>query len=525
MKHANTDAPMSARVALVWIACVAWVLPAAAQVIQSPQHEALTMIEHPTPEELERGFEGWAKQYPDTFTFESRGTTVEGRPILMGRITDRGVADEDKQVAVFTSCHGPKEIGAMTGLLRLMKWLLSDDAEAAEIRRRQIVLVVPYTDPDHVALGELKQTRYIYSGTVGGKRLWTVDGVTDPQKHPEAAALQGIFDEYRPELYIDYHGHNHAERTMWDTTGISWGAPISRSFLHDIPRIINDATEAQGFLVNRGEEDDGKLLTTSPIPGYPDYLFYLRHPRGNVTLYPYARYHTLAFIMEVGSEERLIASTKAALRIGHETGRYERYESYPVNQVGAWTFVSLSAYGETAAERRRSRVELWQKLPQIFYGQASPPPARGSMMGYVSTTEKGLKLRGGCFSNAFENLRGLPHFDIEGLVEAASGFPYKAFSVPRPHYKPDEGAIDAGPIEHGLVIRLMVPYRDARIEEVRLDGHLVSESDAGGYHLKRGPGLILEFAIPPDKVKDLHIVSCKYDTDTVRRAGFTSEDW
>jgi hypothetical protein len=54
---------------------------------------------------------------------------------------------------------------------------------------------------------------------------------------------------------------------------------------------------------------------------------------------------------------------------------------------------------------------------------------------------------------------------------------------------------------------------------------LIEESDSGGYHLRHGPGTILEFAIPPGKVKDLHIVSCNYDTPTKRRPGFTPADW
>src|SRR5688572_5493083 len=277
--------------------------------------KALTVIQHPSPEDLEKGFSSWARKHPDSFTFESRGKSMEGRPILMGRITDRRVADADKQVVLFTSCHGAKELNATTGLLRLMKWLVSDDAEAAEIRKRQIVLIVPYADPDHIALGLLKQTRIIYSGTTeSGGQLWTIDGVTQPEKYPEAAALQRIMDEYRPELYIDYHGLNYAEQTMWDSTGISWGCPVSRPFLHDIPRMIDDATEAQGFLVTRGEQDDGKILTTSKIPGYPAYLFYLRHPTSNAATYAYAKYHTLGFIMECGSEERILAATKAALQ-------------------------------------------------------------------------------------------------------------------------------------------------------------------------------------------------------------------
>ena len=155
------------------------------EVVESTRYDGMTVITHPSTEDLEKGFAGWARNYPQRFTFETRGKTPQGRPILMGRITDSAVPDTDKQVALFTSCHGAKELSAATGLLRLMKYLLSDDPEAAEIRKRQVVLVVPYTDPDHIALGQLKQTRLIYNGKIaGGGQLWTVNGVTQPQKYP-----------------------------------------------------------------------------------------------------------------------------------------------------------------------------------------------------------------------------------------------------------------------------------------------------------------------------------------------------
>lgn len=491
--------------------------------------EKLAYVEHPTPEELVNGFAGWLKKHPDLFSFEVRGKSPEGRAILMGRITDHSVPDEDKQIAMFTSCHGPAEWSATTGLLRTMKWLLSDDPEAAEIRRRQIVLIMPYGDPDQMLEG--KQTRQVYGGWADAKnriRLWSNDGVALPEKHPEAVALQGVFDEFQPELYIDVHGFKHAQRTMWDSTGISWSSAVARSFLHDFPRLIDEAVEEEGFLITRGEQDAGKVRTTSPIPGFPNYVFYLFKSAPTVVVYPYARFHTMSIIFESGSEESTVARAKAALQLGHKRWRYERYDSYPVNQVGIWTSVAISAYGTTAAERRASRVELWQKNPHLSFAAASPPPPRDTMMGYVSTTPEGRKkMRGAKVSELFKELASDPRFDAEGLKQAAAAYPYSSFGGPRESYKPIDGVKpeEAGPIEHGVVVRLMVPYADATITEVRRDGHLLDESETDGYYLTYGPGVIVEIAIPPDQVEDFHIISCEYDTPTVRRPGFTAADW
>ena len=84
---------------------------------------------------------------------------------------------------------------------------------------------------------------------------------------------------------------------------------------------------------------------------------------------------------------------------------------------------------------------------------------------------------------------------------------------------------NARPIEHGLVIRLLVNDSKAKITEVRLDGHLLKESDTDGYTVRRSPETVVEIASPPAKVRDFHIASCFYDSPTKRRAGFRPEDW
>ena len=218
--------------------------------------------------------------------------------------------------------------------------------------------------------------------------------------------------------------------------------------------------------------------------------------------------------------------TKRALQIGHERARCERYEGYPVNQVAIHTLLAVAAYGKNASERRKSRVELWQKLPHLYYGTAAPTPARDTLMGYVSTCgAQKNPLTNRRVTKVITGLEGNPQFDAAGLRAAADLFPYGAFGGPRPERKVEEGALADGPIEHGIVLRLLVPYGDATITEVRLDGHALAESETDGYHLTRGPGVTVEIAIPPGRMKDFHIVSCNYDTPTQRRSGFTAADW
>ena len=500
---------------LVWPIGIG-LLVALGLLIATPSADAkpkYTTIIHPTPKELEAGFADWAKRYPQSFRVEVRGKSVKGRPILMCRITDYGVPDEDKQVAMLTSCHVAKELNAGTGLLRLIKWLISDDPAAAEIRKKQNVLVVPYTDPDGVA----------HHGGSELYRCWSPDGVVDPEKHPEAVVLQGIMDQYTPDLFIDYHGFPRAEQKMWESTGISWASAISRCYLHDVPRLINEAAEASGFLITRGEEDAGQIIATCDVRGASEH-YYLRKLDPNVTIYPYNRFHTLAMIMEVGFEESLIVRTRRALQIGHERWRGERYAGYPANQVGCWASMAVSAWGTTATERRLSRCELWQKLAQLSFGCAGPEP-RGSITAYCATTPAGRdKYCSRKPDDLVKQTRSDPRFDADALADMVERIPatnigggskYDAF-VP-----PDK----VEPIKHGLVLRLLAPYNDARVTDIRLDGRLLKVSATDGRHIRRNPGTIVEIAIPPEKVREFHIASCFYDSPTKRRAGFRPEDW
>jgi hypothetical protein len=292
--------------------------------------------------------------------------------------------------------------------------------------------------------------------------------------------------------------------------------------------VINEAAEAEGFLITRGAEDMGTIRTTSPIPGFPDHVFHGRNDTVNITLYPYARYHTLAFIMECGFEESLIVRAKRALQVGQERWRFSLYEAYPVNQVGLWTLAAISAWGTNATQRRESRCELWQKLPQLNYGLSGPYPARDSLVGYLSTTPEGREqVWWKDNSEVLENLRANPRFDanaVEAIEAVLNRTPVERFAGDR-HKPRIENPDRVEPIQNGVVFRLLIPYDDAEVKQVLLDGHPVERSCTDGYDVRHGPGTIVEFAIPPGKVEGFHIFSCIYDTPTKRRAGFTPEDW
>ena len=121
-----------------------------------------------------------------------------------------------------------------------------------------------------------------------------------------------------------------------------------------------------------------------------------------------------------------------------------------------------------------------------------------------------------------EKLKGHPQFDVAALAEFVQRMP--AYNLEHRYLgSATDGKTE--PVKNGLVLRLLIPYNDARVTEIRLDGHTIEPSDTDGYQLRTNPGTILEISIPPEKVKPLHVATCFYDSPTKRRAGFRPEDW
>ena len=99
-----------------------------------------------------------------------------------------------------------------------------------------------------------------------------------------------------------------------------------------------------------------------------------------------------------------------------------------------------------------------------------------------------------------------------------------------------EGATDAagdlaelydtcsGPV-YRLALRLCLQYTDARLKEVRLDGHVLKRSPTDGYRVHHRQGTVVQVNIPPDQVHDLHIVTVRYDSNQRPIQGFTAQDW
>ena len=356
------------------------------------QHQELSPTPGPSMAEMEEGLRQWAAARPGTMEVETVGRAPSGLPVLLCRISDAAVSDEDKQVALLTSTHSGVERVTTAGLLQLIKWLISDDSLAEEIRRRQIVLIMPACEPESydrelidVAEFFAGRSRWVYEG-------WSWDGPLDPENQPEAMAVKDVVDRYQPEVHQDIHGIWFEQSTMTESTGISWASNLYRGYWRAIPDLMNQAAEDAGYLTTRGEESAGQMLSTVPVEGFERWFYgSTSTPKVVCGLYSYIQYHSIIQTMEVGWEESAVLRLRRLLQVGNEVWRGEPYAGYPANQVSCRSSVAIAAWGRTAAQRRASRVELWRKLAQISH-TCGWPEARDGVVALVSTTPESRNL-------------------------------------------------------------------------------------------------------------------------------------
>lgn len=490
---------------------------------------------HPSVAELEAGLAGWAQRWPDRISVETRGRSAEGRPILLARVTDASAPDTDKAVVLLSVSHCD-ELSGIVGLLHLTRWLLSNDPTADRIRRGIVTLVMPCLNPDgYDRMRDPTQSRAMSHDTTKGTNpytSWTWDGPVDPENNPEAQAVFQVAEEYQPDAAMDVHGAWLDEYGGYETTGFSWYGFASRAHSAAIVEELDRAVEEQDFVVIYPEEDSGRVKVNAPVEGLSHHFYHPGEVLPTLVSYLYNRYHTLALMCEAVYSESTFARCRRLLELGLNTWRHEFVPGYPVNQIGNWTCMTVSAWGDTAAKRRRSRVELWQKAAQLCYGTIRPEPAYGKRMAVCTTSiAAGQRWLGdGKMETVLRNLARHPHINHEYIARFVSGtlmseFPNLHNASENQVRGNDSASAMDEPIANGLALRMYIPTKAAKVVEARIDGHVVSASPVDGYQMRQNPGTIIQFNIPPEKVGDIHIVTCEYETATRRRFGFISADW
>ncbi|MCB1206468.1 MAG: alpha/beta hydrolase fold domain-containing protein [Verrucomicrobiae bacterium] len=517
-------------------------LPVILLTVVAEAEEKYAPIHRLTWDEYAGTLQHWRKTYPDFVTLELRGLSGQTLPVYLLRITDRSVPDADKQVCLVTTLHcGPERSGA-TGALALAEWLLGDAPLAAEIRKKQIVLVMPIVNPLAFFHTDRFRNEYgvdPYTGTGPVGKLWDVKTLSllTPERAPELVAVLSVIDEYQPEVHADLHGTGLQEygpgqlgarqmyqgQIMTEITGGAYSNYALRPWDWRVTEAMVAAGREAGFPSDRFEADAQRTFwgpELAPLGkklwhGAP--LFYSAH-------YGYAKYHTMPITQEVAWEASVVARMQGLLRIGNAPWIDERAAGYPVNRIKHFVGHYVTAYGMTAAERRASRVELWNRQADFSLGFLYPQ-TDGRESFVVATTAAAKKIvaaedRASLVANLRKALAG-NEASVEAFLEAGPEIKLAMEQVPAQLMAAEDS--QAEPIKHGFGMRVRLPYRSPRKLSVQLNGVTLAASGSDGYESWFADGFTqLQVHVPPGKAAEagLFFLTVSYEPDEDRSTGW-----
>jgi len=251
-------------------------------------------------------------------------------------------------------------------------------------------------------------------------------------------------------------------------------------------------------------------------------------------------YHSISFTCELFWMGSIMVACRRLAEIGLEVGQGEFFPGYANNLVEHSNNLLISAWGNTAVRRRRSRIELWkQSRSGLRLQNGEPMVLKDMMMASCATTPYGQRILGidpdtgvgGSREIFLSNISDDQRFDYHAINSFLNDFPPTLFD--KGTVTPHAGPVNVNssrqkvypPIRNGLAMRVCLPHAEDRVKEVRHNGHLLNESQTDGYLVHHRQGTVVQVNIPPQKVHDLHLITIRYDAGPRPPQGFAPEDW
>ncbi|NNM05989.1 MAG: hypothetical protein HKO65_12945, partial [Gemmatimonadetes bacterium] len=143
--------------------------------------------------------------------------TLQGRPFHLLKITDPSVPDTEKGAVWGTARQHPAEVAGSWMAEGLIVWLLGDDRQAAELRRRAVFYLMPFMNPDGVALGNYR----VNSVGANLNREWSNQ---NPATAPTVAAAAQAVESFvasgrRFEFFVDLHAYSSLRKNFFFYSG------------------------------------------------------------------------------------------------------------------------------------------------------------------------------------------------------------------------------------------------------------------------------------------------------------------
>jgi len=488
-----------------------------------------------TVNEYEATLRYWEQKHRNLLAVERVGLSASGLGIHLLKITDPAVEDEHKQVCLVTALHGGPERSGTTTILHFVEWLLGNSEEAEQTRQKQVVLIMPINHPESFFrtdrfLNDAKIDPY----TGGGPKNWDLEKIEYKafDRAPEVKAVLDVVDGWQPDVHADMHGTGLQEfpldklgdrtryqgQIMFEVSGSAYSNYALRPWDWRVTEAIIEAGVEAGFPSDRFEAD-GQRSFHGPVMNPIADRTWRGQPNFYTAQYGYAKYHTMVAAFEIGWEQSGLARLRGLLRIGNRHWQNEPNEGYPVDRVKAFIGHYVTSWGQTAAERRRSRVELWQKQGQ-FTQAVLYPQTDGRDTYFVATSQAAATVMSKDLDTFLEAVSARKDVDSAAFEQLVRSGPEIILAVDKARSSGESPA----PIEHGIGFRMRLPYRKPAITAVRLNGHRLEQSSTDGWQTWYANGFTqVHINIPPEAAskQDLFMITCEYNPDEVRRIGWT----
>jgi len=193
------------------------------------------------------------------------GKTVHGREVPLLTITDPSVPESGKKVVWLMARQHAWETGTSFAADGAVRFLLSKDAEAAQLRRTTIFQVMPVFDMDGMAEGAV---RFNVNGYDNNRNWDTVD----PKLMPEIAGtrqtmLTWLDAGHRIDLFLAMH---NTENTDYVEGPISRGGPAMKAMADDLVSRLRATTNfydprSPRDSMGRGTIDKGRMTVNQGL--------------------------------------------------------------------------------------------------------------------------------------------------------------------------------------------------------------------------------------------------------------------
>jgi hypothetical protein len=317
------------------------------------------------------------------------GTSPDHWDIPAVFVTNKGIPDDDKQIAVVTLGRHGQELGTRVVGPQILNYLVSDDAK--QVRDTQVVIVVPVVNPDGFVRNEFHSSLFRLTKT-------------------ERLVLGGLFKAYPPDMVIDFHSLDKLSGSKYDrgdmeviipANTMRWG--MDEQIHQYVAQKMQLAAENAGwpYEIHTLEDLAGYYFGGTEIGEMPwKYLqekVFLLHLQDSYDAYDvpegaaytnytcgaaYMKWHSLVFGMETNhyapSDPKDVALSgmlpcRALLEMGSKRFPWEKDIGYPVNILHGDFRISIRPLGGKASDRRDSRTRIWAERTHFSPPQREMP--------------------------------------------------------------------------------------------------------------------------------------------------------